>query len=123
MWSCVLHVPDAPKGLQVMHHRILPVPSLERRHARHTLGWTPVQNVDGCVHRLTPKPSRQTFCLEHASCRCHHGAVVPFHNSILLQAVGSSELHPNPFSCAILREFDRGEFATTVSPEHTQFQA
>jgi hypothetical protein len=62
----VLDVYDAPKRLEVVYHRLLPVPCLERGCAIQALCGIPIQHIYSSTHRLAPEPAGKALGLVYA---------------------------------------------------------
>ena len=119
----VLHIHDAPKRLQVMYRRLLPIPHLERGLPFHSLRWHPVQEVHGSVHCLSPELGRQPLCLQQAARGANYRRVSMLDDAVLLWGVRRRQLPVHTVCHAILHELLGYELATAVCPEHQQLAA
>jgi hypothetical protein len=120
---CVPHIHDALECPEVVHHWLPPLPHLKRSHAINALRWTSIQDIQSGVHRLTPEPSGLAIGLQHALGGCHHHPVPMLDDIILLSAVRCRVLTMHTLSRTIVREFYRGELASTVGGKCLQLEA
>jgi hypothetical protein len=120
VWRHVPYIYDAPKHNEVVHHRLLPMPHIERGHAIHAVHRTPVQYIYNSTHYFTPEPSGKVLGLEDAPIGFHHRPILDLDDAILLQAVGHCMLMMHALSHVVLHELRLGELTSAVGSERPQ---